>query len=554
MSAPPPILIDPIIDPTSLFANPLAITDEVAAVSVTPGPRPAYLQPLQLPGYGTKITRICGDAGTAIPNLGGTWGRTVLHHYSKDQPWNHDMSMIYIEQRKNYDGTAAPASSPSKIILDGSSYLPIIGNKYSTNNNDLLNASSEFRWRPMYADQAIGWNNNTQILTVYRLVSQQILFQAHIPHACIKGHAEAYGEGLGLHSEGVISNNGRYLVIASRWRRPQVSGHVDQFCVVDIEAGIAGVHYANSASTAAGVGPWVNAPMPYPTTDSGNIDFCSISPLGNYVIVKYSADNTPEYARCFNVNQSTLVCTPRTFITGDSPLFSGGPLTANPDDFTGWMACMSHGDFGISSDAALAGPVEVYVGGMRDAASSNHCSSAHVAANGSYVAQSMATGKHIHVSMGTGQLGGASESADQHASCRSYMTPEWLLGTHEHHATKKFGQYGGEIVLWELLVNGDGAPVRCGCTFTDDSDLGALGGNAKYLGEAHAVASPGCEKIMFGSNWKYGSPAGPVGDYKSYILEPASTQSVAASDYVRRPEEPQRYSQSYRLSSTDEGE
>lgn len=611
MSAPAPVVIDPIVVPATLLTNPSAITDEVATVTVASLPRPGYLVPRFLPGYGTKITRIGGDYNTTTA-IGGKWGKVALHHYSKNQPWNDDLSMVYIEQRSpSQISGALPANSPDKLILDGSSYLPIIGNRYTSNNSDLLHNASEFRWRPGYPRQAIGWKNSTQTLTLFDMVSQTTLFTAYIPSDCVKG---SYSDGFGLLSEGVISNDGRYLVLCSRYYRPQLStsphaGRVDHFCVVDLEAALAGVSYPNAASTSPGVGPmkYLNgaSEMTFTTEDYGDIDFCSISPLGNYVIVKYSSSGRPEYARCFTVNLSTLVCTPKAYanfasfvaiaggatITGagipalttvsgavspgatsltmsanatataanitltiagtatircnttngsptvtilDTSLRSGAGAIAS---LAGWMMNGSHGDFAISADPALTGSsVEVYVAGIRNESTSNYCSSAEVAAHGKVIAQSMATGKHIHISMGTTQLGGATEAADQHASGRCYLEPTTMLMTYEHHATYKFGQHGGEMVLWSTLVNGGGAPIRCGCTFTDDND--SRGYPYTYLGEAHAVPSPGCEKIMFASNWqKNASPVGPVDDYKSYILEPASTNTVEGADYTRREPE-----------------
>ena len=64
--------------------------------------RPGYLQSITDPTFGTKITRITDES----MNLGTT--RYLQHHYSKDQPWNHDMTLI-----KLYDTNA---------ILDATTY------------------------------------------------------------------------------------------------------------------------------------------------------------------------------------------------------------------------------------------------------------------------------------------------------------------------------------------------------------------------------------------------------------------------------------------------
>src|SRR5436309_12308709 len=58
-------------------------------------PKPGYLRSFIDPIYKTKITRISGDPGTAIPKVGGSWSTIVKHHYSTDQAWNADQSLLY---------------------------------------------------------------------------------------------------------------------------------------------------------------------------------------------------------------------------------------------------------------------------------------------------------------------------------------------------------------------------------------------------------------------------------------------------------------------------
>lgn len=86
-------------------------------------PKPGYLQSFIDPIFRTKITRITGDPGT---NQGGVtvWGTDARHHYSLDQAWNADMSMLIISNKEG--------GSPSPIVLNGETYqflrgLPISG-------------------------------------------------------------------------------------------------------------------------------------------------------------------------------------------------------------------------------------------------------------------------------------------------------------------------------------------------------------------------------------------------------------------------------------------
>ncbi|RUM40500.1 MAG: hypothetical protein DSY70_03430 [Desulfobulbus sp.] len=74
--------------------------------------KPDYLQPVPDPVFGTTITRITGTPGEPIPNIANAlWADKVLRHgYSKRQPWNSDMSMIFLDRH-----------SP-ELWLDGNTY------------------------------------------------------------------------------------------------------------------------------------------------------------------------------------------------------------------------------------------------------------------------------------------------------------------------------------------------------------------------------------------------------------------------------------------------
>ena len=74
--------------------------------------KPAYLEPVADPVFGTTITRIVGNPGEPIPNIANAvWADEQLRHgYSKRQPWNCDMSMIYLDRH-----------SP-ELWLDGTTY------------------------------------------------------------------------------------------------------------------------------------------------------------------------------------------------------------------------------------------------------------------------------------------------------------------------------------------------------------------------------------------------------------------------------------------------
>jgi hypothetical protein len=62
--------------------------------NVPPLSRPGYLQTVTDPVFGTTITRISDES----MNLGSN--QYLQHHYSKDQPWNSDMTLIKLKGTK----------------------------------------------------------------------------------------------------------------------------------------------------------------------------------------------------------------------------------------------------------------------------------------------------------------------------------------------------------------------------------------------------------------------------------------------------------------------
>ena len=91
--------------------------------------KPPYLTPIVDPVFGSKATRISGDAGSPIRNLDGEWGKVVRHHYSKDQAWNADMSLLVLTRHKG---------KPTPLFLDGRTYEPLF----------TIRLPGEARWHP----------------------------------------------------------------------------------------------------------------------------------------------------------------------------------------------------------------------------------------------------------------------------------------------------------------------------------------------------------------------------------------------------------------------
>ena len=123
------------VRPTALIAP---LISDTTPRPLGSAPKPAYLAPSYDPILGTKITRITGDylapiltaGGAPLPNTSNaTWGNCARHHYSLDQAWNADESMLYLENNTDPDATALgvpDASSPNgHLFLDGQTYQPL---------------------------------------------------------------------------------------------------------------------------------------------------------------------------------------------------------------------------------------------------------------------------------------------------------------------------------------------------------------------------------------------------------------------------------------------
>jgi len=97
--------------------------------------KPGYLETITEPTFGTRLTRITGDPGTTtVAKETGqviTWGDVARHHYSRDEPWNADQSLIHITRNNG--------GSPGSIFLDGETYEVLFARNVP---------GSEYRWHP----------------------------------------------------------------------------------------------------------------------------------------------------------------------------------------------------------------------------------------------------------------------------------------------------------------------------------------------------------------------------------------------------------------------
>src|SRR5207249_2303752 len=76
------------------------ITDPGIILTVPMLAKSAFLAPLYPTPFNLKVMRIVGDSGTPFTMTGGgsgTWGSDARHHYSDDQPWNADGTLLMLQ-------------------------------------------------------------------------------------------------------------------------------------------------------------------------------------------------------------------------------------------------------------------------------------------------------------------------------------------------------------------------------------------------------------------------------------------------------------------------
>jgi hypothetical protein len=241
------------------------ITDATLVLTEATIPKPGYLVPITPSPFGLKVTRIANDPGQAmtLQNGAGTWGSDARHHYSKDQPWSADGSLLALQN----------SGSPGYVYLDGNTYQPARGQcgNYSYNDD---------RWHPTLAHAHERINVNGSSLVWFDVTTCTQTRSWTLPFSVV---------GLGM-GEGNVSFDGRYVAL---------SDGVSAF-LVDMDPQLPYAPYPNSR-----IGPTVNL------TDCGlasgcTIDWVSVSPSGSYVVVVYNGDHLRVYA----VDPATLAFAP----------------------------------------------------------------------------------------------------------------------------------------------------------------------------------------------------------------------------------------------------
>jgi len=213
-----------------------------------PMSKPGYLETVIEPTFGTRLTRITGDPGTTtIAKETGqviTWGDVTRHHYSKDQPWNADQSLIHITRNNG--------GSPGSIFLDGETYEVLFARNVP---------GSEYRWHPILPTVQIYLSGNQ--IGQFDIRSGQT--------TTLRTFSEYSRVYMGPW-EGNLSADGCRIAL-----------------------------YTNDQKT---FGYDLCKDVQYPAISVGSVDWSSISPSGQYVVVQRSDSDS----RVYDIETMSEVC------------------------------------------------------------------------------------------------------------------------------------------------------------------------------------------------------------------------------------------------------
>jgi len=374
--------------------------------------KPAYHSPFADPVFGQTVVRVSGNPGDAIPNVGGTWGTCERHHYSKDQAWNADMSLLYL----NYTG----------LFINGDTYQPTFKKG---------GPGGEKRWHPSNPDlmffvggNQIGtWNVRTDEVTVLKTFA---------------GYSD-----FGI-SEANVSLDGNRVAIYAK----------------------------NSTGKDVGFVYDMAQDKKYPDFDpllgGWNVDWISITPLGDYV-VQCSGGNT---YRVFTL---------------DGDIVAGSQLRDS----------IKHADMAVDAD----GTTQWLVGAVRDLDWGN-------------VARYRLPAIADPASNDSRMLLPAGKGNASHVSCRN-TDPKargWCFVSSSGSS--------GEPYYDELdMVKLDGSEARRFAHM--HAPRVEQAGHSAYRSEAHGCPSPDASKAVFASNW---DESGSIG---AYVVE--ICKDDATSEYPR---------------------
>ncbi len=380
--------------PGAAGAAVLSLSLGLAAIAACASPpvrdaRPAYLANGADTVTGCRVTRVSGNPGEPLQGaVHGVWGTDSRHHYSKDQPWNADGSLLAIENRGG--------GEPTVVLLDGNTYQPLHGRT--------AYKLAEFRWHPRRANIQIGLRAPDSLVW-YDPIAERVVRGWKLPIRPI-------GIGLG---EGNTSDDGRFLALANR----------DSIVIVDMDPQPPNVAYADGNRRFGPVYAVGACSLDVAAPEAFDMGNASVSSSGHYVDLKFggrSGDSTADAHRIYEVDSTTLALKPHTM--ADASLRCGS-FQARPN---GWIFPTKHAD--LARDP-FDGDEDVIIGGRS-------CPGSDL---GRVVMVRLRDGKVTALTDPHG------EASVWHVSTRNLQRPGWAYVTY---LTMPGKRYSGQIVAVKL--------------------------------------------------------------------------------------------------------
>jgi hypothetical protein len=223
------------------------------AVPAPATPRPAYNVDVTDPSFGTIVTRITDQGAPFNSN------QFVRHHYSKDQPWNSDGTLLKLKRKEH-------------PLLDGNTYAAIP----NTAGKAYL-ATSDTIWANTAARTLYGIEGTTKLVRI------DVTDPTAPTRVTLRDFTGTYTK---IHigpNEGNLTDNDRYVLLACE------SGANLVLNLIDLQT----AGYPTVATTML-AGMYTH------------LDWATVSPSGQYVVINWDRNTTtaqPGYGiDCYTVN------------------------------------------------------------------------------------------------------------------------------------------------------------------------------------------------------------------------------------------------------------
>jgi hypothetical protein len=458
--------------------------------------KPRYLATTTDPVFLTGITRITGDTNRPITwadpkAAAGVWARKARHHYSKDQPWNSDGTILAMD---GYE-----SGSPSHYYLDGNTYAPLSPKCESY-------SIGEDRWDPDPNFPHVRVNAHGTTLEWYDVVACARTRSWSLP-------LTAHGIGAG---EGNLSRNGRYIALHDDTR----------MLVVDMNP------YDPNASVVGPVADISACGLIDPNGKTNCVPgWVSVSPSGSYVVVSVG-----DFLRVYDVGPK-LTLTPRVYGRATSECYWHDPIQTKPagsDPNTGSVFGLGHADMALNP---YDGNTDVIIGQRRSWCPNPPSGSG--AKHGTVQMVRLSDGKVTALT--SPRSGEPDEASSHHISTRNIDRPGWAyVGYYPVLAANGLGsepdpthrrRYQDEIVAVKL--DGSGEVER----FAHMHGLTS----GCYRCEEHAVPSRDGIRVLWASNWLLDclscdpNDAGQKADVKAYIVDTKALRAVPNGGFLSLP-------------------